>query len=1332
MNKDDIGPATGATEPRRKPGRRVVAGLCVSLALALVASMVLSLVGRPNEAHAGTTGTDSNYIRLYDSAELHSNISRLQVDGANAYCVEIHSEFESGVWVSAHDAASYLGQATVTKAALVQDYVHSVSWLSADQRYFISQTLVWDILSPGEFLGGLRTQCGISDRDQINIKAEALAYWERYKDSYVGAGTYWDAGTAQDLAQFWVERHTLGSIKLKKESADPSATSGNSQYSLAGAVYTIYNSDSKAVGTLTIDANGDSNTVSNLWAGEFGRYTVKETTAPKGYEKNETVYTVNLTADGQLITVKAKDNPVLGAIELQKASANPSISDGNACYTLSGAKFGIYASAADAAAYKNPVATITTNASGFGKTDSLPLGNYWVREVEAPTGYAIDSTVYPVTITASKTTVRVSAKDWPKNDPVGVLLQKADSDTAQPYAGSDAASLEGAQFTIRYYDAQLATVADAQAATPKRTWVVRTDADGFSALDPDYLVSGDALYLNSAGDPCVPIGTFTIQETKAPAGYLLSTPQYPNVVRIFHITDDGTDGEFIYAFNEPEFREQIVRGDIEVVKYQEDGVTDSDLPSGLKTPEAGVVFDLYASRDFTGTTPNDGAKPALSLTTDADGVASSIDAGACVIQWPDGSYTTRPRTSNDSGALPYDSYLVVQRTVPEGYSPAKPFVVTVKADATCRTYIVGNTLVPAAIRIEKRDAETDKPVPYPSKWQVISAATGEPVSMTVHYPKTQAIDTFESDEDGWLLLPETLPVGDYRLHEVEAPALGGIGYLVNPIDVGFSVTQRYEWDDPLVVVAYDAPAKGQVRIVKSDEYTGEPVAGATYAVYAAEDVFTLDGTLRYSQGDEVAVLVAGEDGSALSDELYLGSYTVRETVTPGGFALNPASYAVELSYIDQVTTVNIGTAEATDTPTTLDILKVDVATGNPLAGVTFAIEGVDGDAAEVTTGDDGHAAYPYLPQGSYKVYETATLSGYILSDEVQEVIVDENGLIDGQAVYALTFANDFTKVEITKTDIVTGEPVIGAVLKIFSVDEDGNTSEEPLYEWTTTEEPYLIERLSQGDYVLREHTAPAGYVVAQDVPFTVEDTGDIQRVEMRDDFTKVEITKTDIVTGDPVIGATLQVFPVDEGGNMAEGPIFEWVTTEEPHYMERMAQGDYILREASAPDGYVVAKDVPFTVADTGDIQLVDMDDDFTKIEVAKTDADTGELLPGATLQVIDKDGNVFYEWVSTDKPYLINRIPAGDYALHEVKAPAGYELAADVAFTVEATSEVQAVSMADEAIPAPEKLDQTGRDGSLPFAAIGILALVALGGALFAVRHLRKKKDGNEDADEE
>jgi uncharacterized surface anchored protein len=1323
-------PPDTPTEKKPKKRKRAFQTLAVALAALLALSMLTSLFGQPTEAFAGTTGGDSATYQLYDDtgSSAYTRIGLLRVDGNAAYCVEFHSEFSAGIYVERLDAAAVYGQAFVTKIALYQDYLNSVSWLSDTQRYFIAQAMVWEDLEGG-FLGGLRVDMGVSSQNQINLKAEARAYYNTYKNSYVGRGYYWNAGARQDLAEFWVERHTLGSINLKKESADPTATTGNSRYSLAGAIYTIYNSSNTAVGTLTIDANGDSNTVSNLWAGEFGTYYVRETKAPQGYERNTTTYTVHLTNDNQIITVRAKDEPVLGSIELTKSSANPSISDGNECYRLNGARYGIYRSEADARAGANRYREIVTNNAGYGTAEGLPLGEYWVREYQAPEGYAKDASVYYVDITTARTKVTVSSKDQPKNDPIAILLSKADADTGLAYAGSEAASLEGAEFTVRFYSSQIATAAEAQSTAPTRSWVFRTDTEGYCLLDDDYLVSGDALYKSSAGYATIPLGTFTILETKAPQGYLLSTPTLPNATRIFHITDDGTDGEFLYVYNVPEFREQIVRGDVEIVKYQENEVTTPDLPSELKDPEVGVTFDLYASRDFTGTSPKTGATPALSLVTDTDGVASTIGTGKVLLQWPDGTYSVRPRTPQDSGALPYDSYLVVQRDAPYGYSPANRFAITVSADKACRTYIVGNTLTASAIRVEKQDSETGAAVGYPAKWQILDAQTGTPISMTVRYPKTQVLDTFTSDAQGWLLLPEMLPMGHYLLHEVEAPSDGGIGYLINPVDVPFEVSARHDWDDPLVIACMDAPAKGRIELYKSDELSDRPVAGAVYEVIAAKDIYTLEGTLRAAKGETVATLLTDEDGYATTGELYMGSYYIQETVTPDGFALSPERYAVDLTYQGQEATTYAESIEATDEPTTLGLLKLDAGTGEPLSGVTFAIEDSEGNVTEITSSEDGRCAYPYLPRGSYTVYEVATVPGYLLSDEIVEVAVDESGLIEGEAHYELIFTNDFTKLSISKTDIVTGEPVIGATLQILPVD-----AEEPLYEWITTDDDYFIERIPQGDYILREVTAPAGYVVTQDVLFTVENTSEIQRVEMQDDFTRVAISKTDIVTGEPVIGATLQILPVDADGNISEEPLYEWTTTEDDYLIERIPQGDYILREVAAPAGYVVAKDVPFTVESATEIQRVEMQDDFTRVEIIKLNATTQKPLAGATLQVIDAEGNVIFEWVSTEEPFLIERIPQGEYTLHEVAAPEGFELAEDIGFTVADAADTLTVTMADEATPEPEvpdePLDKTGRDGSLPFAAVGILALLALGGALFAVRHLRKRSGAGTSTD--
>lgn len=1208
--------------------------LCIAIALVLAAGVTVSCFGQTQQAHAATTGGDPDVYGLSDANTRYADIGKLKVDGIPAYCVQFDSVFATGAWVTGSDAVSTYGQANVTKFALLQNYIYSVSWLSDTQRYFISQALIWEELEAGRFAsGGLIVNCGVSTQNQINLKAEARAYYAANYNKYIGGGTYWSTGTVdQDLAQFWLERRTVGSIKLQKSSALPSATDNNSRYSLAGAIYTIYNSSNQAVGTLTVDESGSSNTVSGLYVGET--YYVKETTAPKGYEKNLTTYTVNLTSDGQVITVQAKDEPVLGVLELVKSSANPSISEGNDCYRLNGAVYGIYRSEEKALSDEDRYREITTNAAGYASAEKMPLGEYWVREVKAPEGYAIDETIYYVDITTECTTVKVDSKDQPKNDPIGVLLSKIDADTGLEYAGSDRASLEGAEFTVHYFDSQIATVGETLAVEPTRTWVLKTDEDGFALFDDEYLVAGDALYKNSAGDATIPIGTFTVQETKAPEGYLLTTPTLPNDIRIFHITDDGTDGEFLYVYNAPIVREQIKRGDIEIVKYQEDEITTPETPSELKTPEVGVTFDLYASRDFTGTTPNEGALPALSLVTDDDGVASSIDRAEVVLQWPDGSYTTRPRTAEDSGALPFDTYLVIQRDAPHGYSPANAFTVHVTEDMACRTYIVGNTLIPAAIRIEKQDSETGVAVPYPAKWQILDGESGEPITMTIHYPATQELDVFESNNEGWLTLPEMLPMGSYLLHEVEAPATEKIGYLINPVDVPFEVTERYEWDDPLVVVCLDSPATGRIELMKTDTLSGSPVEGAVYGIYASEDIYTLDGTLRAEEGEEAAQITTDETGYGISSELYLGSYYLAEITSPEGYAKNAERYSIELVYQDQYATLYTESVEVADEPTALQILKLDAITGEALPGVTFAIADEDGEVTQLITQGDGTATFLYLSPGNYLVYETATRAGYLLSEEVLEITVDEDGLIEGEALYEAIFTNDFTKVAISKTDIVTGEPVIGATLQIFTVDGEGTVAEVPIHQWVTSEEEYLIERLEEGSYILREHIAPDGYLVSQDVAFEVEPTGAIQRVEMHDDFTKVEI----------------------------------W-----------------------------------------------------------KADAETGKPLAGATLQVLDSEGAVLYEWVSTEEAYPIERLPIGNYVLHETEAPEGYELASDITFAVTDGVDTVTVTMKDVKSKTPDTpttpLDKTGRDGSLPFALIGLLIIAALGGVSVAIWSIKKKR---------
>ena len=258
------------------------------------------------------------------------------------------------------------------------------------------------------------------------------------------------------------------------------------------------------------------------------------------------------------------------------------------------------------------------------------------------------------------------------------------------------------------------------------------------------------------------------------------------------------------------------------------------------------------------------------------------------------------------------------------------------------------------------------------------------------------------------------------------------------------------------------------------------------------------------------------------------------------------------------------------------------------------------------------------------------------------------------------------------------EELPGAELTI--TDKDGKEIDR----WVSTDKPHYIEKLPAGDYTLTEVKTPDGYATAEIVPFTVLPTGEVQRFEMLDDVIKVEISKKDLTTMEELPGAELTI--TDKDGKK----IDRWVSTDKPHYIEKLPAGDYTLTEVKAPDGYAFAESVPFTVLPTGEVQRFEMRDNVIKVEISKVDITTNKELPGAELIITNKDGKKIDRWVSTDKPHYIEKLPAGEYTLTEITAPDGYDIAESIRFTVLPTGEVQTVVMKDartpERTPQPEE----------------------------------------------
>ena len=537
-------------------------------------------------------------------------------------------------------------------------------------------------------------------------------------------------------------------------------------------------------------------------------------------------------------------------------------------------------------------------------------------------------------------------------------------------------------------------------------------------------------------------------------------------------------------------------------------------------------------------------------------------------------------------------------------------------------------------------------------------------------PAGGLISQISLDENMSAVIAEKIPFGKYYVQEIatdEKYVLNGEKYLVTFEYMGQDI-QTVDFDCGQFI---NNIKRGSVHGNKINE-SGEPLENALFGLFRTD-------CTEFVAGNALMTAVSDENGYFEFVNIPYGEYVVTEIEAPSGYVFSDEKYSVSISENGDVVEII-----AENKPITVEVSKCDVY-GNELKGAKMQLVDSEGNVVDEWTSDGTNHVVSALPAGAYTLKETAAPDGYVIATDIK-FSVDIYGNVTVENVDStatsengtplIVMVDDTTKVEISKQDITNGKELQGATLQI--IDENGNIVEE----WISTNEPHLIEAelIAGRKYALHETASPDGYVIANDVEFTVSENGTVDVVIMQDDTTKVMISKQDITNGKELPGATLQI--IDENGNIVE----EWVSTNNPHMIEGklIAGKKYTLHETAAPDGYVIANDVEFTVSENGIVDVVIMQDDTTKVKISKKDITSGEELPGATLQVIDENGNIVEEWVSSSEPHFIEgKLIAGkEYTLRETIAPDDYEIANEIRFTVNEDGSVTEVVMYDEHTP--------------------------------------------------
>lgn len=698
-----------------------------------------------------------------------------------------------------------------------------------------------------------------------------------------------------------------------------------------------------------------------------------------------------------------------------------------------------------------------TNSSGIAEFKDVLIGSgYTLEEVDTPDRYVVPDD-------------QTAAIEWNKvtNKSVDNVLKKfrvtvtkSDSETGTPQGD---ATLAGAVYGIYKGDQLIDSYS--------------TEEDG-SFTTKYYICDSD----------------WSIQEISASEGYLVNSTPYPVGAEAKLYTIEYNTAPAIDAL------ETVQKGKIAIIKHTDDGSTQ------LETPESGAEFEVFLKSSGS----YDKAKESERdyLVCDENGF-------------------------DETKELPYGIYTVHQTKGWEGRELLPDFDVYIAKDGETYRYLANNSEFESYIKVIKTDSETGKTIPYAGAAFQIYDPNGELVTMQFTYPEITVIDTFCTTTDGTLITPEPLDYGTgYSLVEVSAP----YGYVLDSDPVYFDVTEDNSTEENAVTIVKverpNTPQKGTITITKTGEvfasvsnsgdiyqpvYSVQGLSGAVYEVTAAEDIITPDGTLRYAKGTVVATVKTGDDGTAVTEPLYLGKYEIKEITAPYGMVLSDEIHTVELTYAGQEVSITETATGFYNERQRVEISlsklmeqdeRFQIGMNDEILSVQFglfaaeALKAADGSviAADglmeiVSCDENGNAAFNTdIPVGA-KLYvkEIAVDSHYVLSDEKYPVVFDYTG----QDVVTVTLsANDgepiendiiYGTVKGLKIDRETENSISGALFGLFRPDETEYTEETAILTAESGEDGiFTFENVPYGNWLIKELKPAEGYLPNEELyPVTV-------------------------------------------------------------------------------------------------------------------------------------------------------------------------------------------------------------------------------------------------------